>query len=198
MNAQNIFVDKSDFFYQIAPIYNFKQSIVSLTFDDGYVTQFTDAMPILKKMNIPATFYIITESLDSISKSLLNKNLSNNFEIGSHTEDHADLVKIGNIEAEKELFDSKIFLQKEFGINSGLTMSYPWGIYNSSIKQLAKTNYLAARSANIGYNSLHALDRYALYMQNFDNQIEVSKANNWIDFAIKNQLWLIEMIHGCD
>ena len=198
LDAQKLSIDNSGFFYQIAPIFDFKQSIVSLTFDDGYITQFTVAMPILKKMNIPATFYIITESLDSISKNLIYENLPYNFEIGSHTEDHADLVKIGNENAEKELFDSKIFLQKEFGINSGLTMSYPWGIYNNSIKQLAESYYLAARSTDVGYNSLVMLDKYALKMQSFDSHTEAFKANQWVDFSIKNHLWLIEMIHGID
>jgi len=36
---------------------------ISLTFDDGYNNNFTTALPILKKYNIPATFYIISESL---------------------------------------------------------------------------------------------------------------------------------------
>ena len=117
LNAQNIFVDKSDFFYQISPIYDFKQSIVSLTFDDGYVNQFTIGIPILKERNIPATFYIITDRVDSVTKIIIYENLSKDFEYGSHTVTHPDLIKIGNEGAKQELSNSKSYLKKWFGIN---------------------------------------------------------------------------------
>ncbi|HZI53545.1 MAG TPA: polysaccharide deacetylase family protein, partial [Chitinophagaceae bacterium] len=39
---------------------NDKSAAVSLTFDDGSRNQFSQALPILNKLNIPATFYIIT------------------------------------------------------------------------------------------------------------------------------------------
>ena len=198
LSAQKLSFDNSNFFYQIYPIYNFKQSIVSLTFDDGYLNQFKIGLPILKEKKIPATFYIITDAIDSLTKDLILSNLSNDYEIGSHTATHPDLVKIGNAEAKKELLNSKLFLQKYFGVNSGLTMAYPWGIYNSSVKQIAENYYLAARSTDVGYNSFYSLDRYALKMQNFDKRTGVYQANQWVDYAMKNKLWLIEMIHGID
>src|SRR5450759_1666208 len=198
LSAQKLSFDNSNFFYQIYPIYNFKQSIVSLTFDDGYITQFTIGIPVLKERSLPATFYLITNNVDSVTKSIISENLSKDFEYGSHTVTHPDLIKIGNAEANNELLNSKLFLQKYFGVNSGLTMAYPWGIYNSSVKQIAKNYYLAARSTDVGYNSFYSLDRYALKMQNFDKRTEVYQANQWVDYAIKNKLWLIEMIHGID
>jgi peptidoglycan/xylan/chitin deacetylase (PgdA/CDA1 family) len=39
---------------------NDKSAAISLTFDDGSPNQFSQALPILNKINIPATFYIIT------------------------------------------------------------------------------------------------------------------------------------------
>ena len=37
-----------------------KQGAVSVTYDDGSINQFRKALPIMNKMNIPATFFIIT------------------------------------------------------------------------------------------------------------------------------------------
>ena len=37
-----------------------KKAAVSLTYDDGSINQFTQALPIMNRLNIPATFYIIT------------------------------------------------------------------------------------------------------------------------------------------
>jgi Predicted xylanase/chitin deacetylase len=198
LTAQEISIDNSDFFYQIAPIFEFKQSIVSLTFDDGSVNQFKIALPLLKEKRIPATFYVITNLVDSIIKRIILDNLSKDYEIGSHTVTHANLIKIGSEEAKRELLNSKSFLNHNFGINAGLTMSYPWGIYNNSVILLVKENYLAARSTGPGYNSLYNLDRYGLQVQGFDERTRPSRANSWVDYAIQNQLWLVEMIHGID
>ncbi len=196
LSAQKVSFDNSNFFYQIYPIYNFKQSIVSLTFDDGSENQFKVGIPILKGMNIPATFYVITMNIDSTTKSLLLKDVSDEFEFGSHTATHPDLIKIGNEGAKQELSNSKSYLKKYFGINSGLTMSYPWGIYNDAIKQIVKGLYLAARTTDPGYNSFDNLDRYALKTQSFDKNTESGTANGWVDYAIQNHLWLVEMLHG--
>lgn len=40
-----------------------KRKTISLTFDDGYENNFAIALPVLKKYNVPATFYIITKGL---------------------------------------------------------------------------------------------------------------------------------------
>lgn len=196
LNAQKIFTNKSDIFYQIAPLYDFKQSVVNLTFDDGFDIQFTVGIPMLKKRNLPATFYVITDRVDSVAKSVIFHNLTKDFEIGSHTVTHPNLIKIGNDEAIKELVNSKLYLEQYFGVNAGLTMSYPWGLYDISIEKIVKNNYLAARSTAEGYNSIFTADRFALKMQSFNDKTKASTANSWIDFAIKNQLWLVEMLHG--
>ena len=53
-NSQNI--GKTE----IATWQNDKSAAISLTFDDGSPNQFSQALPILNKLSIPATFYIIT------------------------------------------------------------------------------------------------------------------------------------------
>lgn len=39
------------------------KKIVALTFDDGYLNNFELALPVLKKYNVPATFFIVTKGL---------------------------------------------------------------------------------------------------------------------------------------
>jgi len=198
LNAQKLTVDNSDFFYQISPIYDFKSSIVSLTFDDASINQFVVALPMLVEKGIPATFYVITDEVDSLIKAILLQNKSNDYEIGSHTVNHHDLVQIDIDEAKAELLDSRTFLQDNFGINAGLTMSYPWGLYNNNILSLTKDIYLAARTTDPGYNSLINLNRYTIKVKSFDKQTGSYQANSWVDYAIQKDLWLVEMIHGID
>lgn len=41
-----------------------KKSAVSITYDDGIITQFTVARPIMNKLNLPATFFILTGKIN--------------------------------------------------------------------------------------------------------------------------------------
>ena len=41
--------------------YAFNNGIVSLTFDDGWLTHYTEALPALEKANLDATFYVVSE-----------------------------------------------------------------------------------------------------------------------------------------
>ena len=40
-----------------------KQKTIALTFDDGYINNFSVALPVLKKYKVPATFYLISKGL---------------------------------------------------------------------------------------------------------------------------------------
>lgn len=69
----------------------FKKKTVVLTFDDGYLNNFEIALPVLKKYNIPATFYLITEGLKTPSFKvwpdlidILKLHCKNKVEVNSH------------------------------------------------------------------------------------------------------------------
>lgn len=196
LNAQKLVVDNSGFFYQVAPLFDFKKSVVSLTFDDGSKNQFEIGMPMLKERGLPATFYLITNIIDTATNKLLAKNNSPEFEFGSHTSTHPDLIKIGDAEDRTELLSSKSFLKSNFGNDAGLTMSYPWGRYNPRVKKISSEYYMAARSTDPGYNSFYHLDRYSLKVQSFDRHTDLEMANAWVYSARNTNRWLIEMIHG--
>ncbi|OHA18019.1 MAG: hypothetical protein A2836_01855 [Candidatus Taylorbacteria bacterium RIFCSPHIGHO2_01_FULL_45_63] len=56
----------------------FNSGFVSLTFDDGWISHFTNAKPILDAANIKGTFYIISGALAWINNSSLENDLDNN------------------------------------------------------------------------------------------------------------------------
>jgi len=194
--SQKLDIDNFGFFYQIAPIFEFKQGVVSLTFDDGSRNQFDIGIPLLKEKGLLATFYLITNFIDSLTQSKLIKENSSEFEFGSHTATHPDLIKIGISGDNREFSESQSFLKRTFGLNAGFTMSYPWGIYNNSVKQIASEYFMAARTTDPGYNSFYSLNRYELRTQGFGHHSSAYQANMWVNYAIQNKLWLVEMIHG--
>ena len=45
-----------------------KKSAVSITYDDGIISQFTVARPIMNKLNLPATFFVLTGKINGSEK----------------------------------------------------------------------------------------------------------------------------------
>lgn len=45
-----------------------KKSAVSITYDDGIINQFTVARPIMNKLNLPATFFVLTGKINGSEK----------------------------------------------------------------------------------------------------------------------------------
>src|ERR1035437_3705369 len=155
-------------YYFIAPVYNFKESILSITFDDGTPVQFIKAVPLLNERNIPATFYIVTYALqDSGFRNLVNSAYLAHHEIGSHTVNHYNLTKLDSTSIEIELLQSQKSINAMFGKKYCQTFAYPFGIYNDSVVQITKKYYLAARSLIGGINLLDSLHRYELRNMSF-------------------------------
>jgi peptidoglycan/xylan/chitin deacetylase (PgdA/CDA1 family) len=187
-----------DLYYRIAPVYNFKESIISLTFDDGTPIQFDKAVPMLNERNIQATFYIPTYTLSdsSFRNAVYNAYLSHH-EIGSHTINHYNLTTIGTTSAEFEISQAQKDINALCGKKYCTTFAYPFGSFNDSVVQITKKYYLAARSVLGGYNSILSFNRYELKEMSF---IEPTAAllNKRVERAVNNKVWLIELFHGMD
>ena len=113
----------------------------ALTFDDGYADFYTQAWPILKALNAPATVYVITDKLDqpSFLTTAQFKELALDplITIGSHTLSHPDLVKIPASQARAEIFASKTKLEAIIG-KPVVDFCYPSGAYNATVEQLVQ------------------------------------------------------------
>lgn len=70
-----------------------KQAAVNITFDDNLANQFTFALPQLNSRNLPATFFVITSTVNwSQAQALVNSS----HEVGSHTVTHPHLRLLGH------------------------------------------------------------------------------------------------------
>lgn len=115
---------------------------VSITFDDGYLDNFEVAAPILRSLQLPATFFITTGFIGSqltapwdvalmqqpgwMSWDNVRSLAAQGFEIGAHTDTHIDM---GSVDAETvrlELEVSKQKIERELGISVQL-FAYPFG-----------------------------------------------------------------------
>ncbi|MBV9326263.1 MAG: polysaccharide deacetylase family protein [Chloroflexi bacterium] len=129
-----------------------------LTFDDGYLVQYQQALPVLERYHLSATFFIIGTvwqgdgvhsymNLDQVADLYRRGH-----EIGSHTVDHRDLVPLRAKDVNAywaELVDSKAQLEALID-DEVSTFAYPDGSYNLPIMQDVAGIYDAAVSTATG------------------------------------------------
>ncbi len=115
---------------------------VIITFDDGYRDNFTNAYPVMKKHNVPATIFLITGKIGS--KDFLSpediKEMSGLVDFGAHTVSHVILADVSLTKAKDEIEGSKRDLEKLLKRKVGL-FSYPSGgshDYSDAVKRVVK------------------------------------------------------------
>jgi peptidoglycan/xylan/chitin deacetylase (PgdA/CDA1 family) len=186
-------------FQQIAT--EFSQPLVSIAFDDGYSTDYTEALPALRKYGLVSTNYIISECVDSTESGYMDSNQINQLksygnEIGSHTIDHPYLTELSNAEISTELSESKDDLAGLFGTINNFAI--PYGDYNENVIAQIKNHYRSARTSDAGYNSLGSFDPYHIRVQHVDAGVTPETVNSWVTDAKNNKWWLVILFHKID
>lgn len=129
---------------------NLPKKPIVITFDDGWLGQYTDALPILVKYKIPATFYIIDAMLGKDNYMTLKqvKDLHDlGFEIGGHTVHHPRLTLITLEQAHNEIAGNKLYLETMLQ-DKIYSFCYPYGNFNLDIENELKNNgYESARTS---------------------------------------------------
>ncbi|OGX44076.1 MAG: hypothetical protein A3G38_01415 [Omnitrophica WOR_2 bacterium RIFCSPLOWO2_12_FULL_51_8] len=115
---------------------------LAITFDDGCIDNYTTVFPILKKYQVPATMFVITEEVgrprgDKMTWGQLKEMQDSGLvSIGSHSLSAEPLINIPlGEELRRCVFDSKKMIEERLGrkVNS---FSYPEGRFNGAIRQM--------------------------------------------------------------
>jgi len=122
---------------------------VVITFDDSLLDQYTNAYPILKKFQYPATFFVKLNDVSSrgttaLTFSEIKEMAQNGMTIGSHSMNHDDMANMDPDTMYYELNQSKKILEQNCGIKIKY-FSYPGGAYSkATIIATEDAGYLAA------------------------------------------------------
>lgn len=189
--------DNNLLYYEISHTFNFKKSIFSITFDDADLTQFSVAFPLLNKLQIPATFYVINYKLpDTILSNYIIKANKNGHEIGSHSFNHENLTDYTSSGLEKELSQSKEGIDLLLKSKSCLTLAYPFGAFNDTVIQYSKKYFIGARSTILGYNSIDNFEQYKLKVKFYTSNTSLGALKSIFNYSVAHNLWIIELFHG--
>ena len=140
---------------------------ILITLDDGYLNNYTDALPVLREFGFPATIYVVVQTvgwenhwhdpnsetrIPMVSWAQLKELQKAGWEIGSHTMNHPRLEKIEKKEAEIEIEKSRRIIG-EFLEQVPQSFAYPYGngADNSDLHKLVReTGYRTAVSVHSG------------------------------------------------
>lgn len=123
---------------------------VVITFDDGWKSQYTIALPSLLSHHFPATFFIYTDVIGDrafMNMDDLHTLVASGMEIGGHTVHHLILSRLNQEQLKAELLNSKEYLEKKLSVQV-TDFAYPYGNYSSTtIKALITYGYQSGRTS---------------------------------------------------
>jgi peptidoglycan/xylan/chitin deacetylase (PgdA/CDA1 family) len=181
------------------------QTVVSITFDDGYADQYT-ARTILSSHGMHATFYVnsgFAGTAPYATWAQLKDLYADGNEIGGHSLDHKSLKSLKGIPLRHEVCDDRVAL-----FNQGFqptSFAYPFGNYNSNtIQALKDCGYNSGRGVSGGPETIPPLDAYALRpFPSVKGSTSLATIEGWITQTEKAgggwvQLVFHHVCAGCD
>lgn len=124
---------ESIFFRELENHNKLPSKLILVTFDDGYIDNYTDVFPILKQYNIKATIFIVTGWTAHFAnlkpKMIMKMSQSGLIEFGAHTVTHDQLTGLSDSEQIWQITKSKEDLERMLG-RPVKAFSYPYGVYN--------------------------------------------------------------------
>jgi peptidoglycan/xylan/chitin deacetylase (PgdA/CDA1 family) len=125
------------------------QTVVSVTFDDGWADWYTNARSILAAHATKATFYVNSNRIGTsgfLTWAQLEALHADGHEIGGHTLDHVDITQVSVEEARRQVGDDRATLVgRGFAVES---FAYPYGEYNARAQSIVQDcGYASGRAA---------------------------------------------------
>jgi peptidoglycan/xylan/chitin deacetylase (PgdA/CDA1 family) len=141
---------------------------LAITFDDGYRDNFEKAAPVLERLSLPATFFVVTRWMGTdvvpwwdrergvrhpwMTWDEVRTLRRAGFDVGAHTRTHVDLGRVSGREAEDEIRGARLDLEREIGEPADL-FAYPYGLANhltDANRELIRTAGFRCCCASLG------------------------------------------------
>ena len=112
-----------------------------MTIDDGFLSFYKNAWPILKEKKIPFILFVSTREVGAFNymnwEQIRELSKEDFVEIGNHSHTHEYLVDENNELIKKDIETSIAIFEKNLGKNS-IFFSYPFGEYSNDFKSIIK------------------------------------------------------------
>lgn len=184
------------------------KNTIAVTFDDGYLDNLENALPILEKYNVPATIYVTSDfasqKLSHYRYRSEKKRLHLNWQevlklsehplihIGSHTVTHPMLSELDDEHVIAEITNSKSDIERNISANV-TDFCYPSGNYTERERVLVESHgYTSAVTVKPGANN-GTSDLFALKRTEVTNRDSVVELKQKLDGAFDIFHWLLDV-----
>ncbi|HLC91768.1 MAG TPA: polysaccharide deacetylase family protein [Candidatus Saccharimonadales bacterium] len=194
-------VQNDDFSFTTYSPTGFNRALISLTFDDGTLSQILSGLPLLDQYGMKATFYVMSGTVQDHDNYPGNMSLANlqtlvagGHEIGAHTIDHTDLTTLTAAQLSNQLSQPKSDLQNWLSTNV-TDFASPYGAYNPTVIAAIKQYYASHRSVEEGLNSKDNFDIYNIKVRNILGTTTPAEVQAWVNEAAASKSWLVIVYH---
>lgn len=180
---------------KIATFLGDRSAALSYTFDDGLREQGELIAPLLERLGLRGTFYVVasltseTEAearekppgeMGSLSWERLRELAQAGHEIGNHTWSHRGLTKVSDTEAAREIELGYERITERIGA-APLTFCFPGSKKNDRTCALALSKHIAFRAFQKSFGT---------------SKFKAVEANAWLDQLVARKEWGVVVIHG--
>ena len=132
------------------------RNCVVIHFDDGFLDNYTQAYPILRKYGFEATVFLISDLMGKDERFMtweqIKQMSQGGITFGAHTRRHPYLPSLSHDEAVDEIAGSKRVIEENLGKSVDFFV-YPSGGFTDQVKNIVKeSGYRAAATTNRGRN----------------------------------------------
>lgn len=181
---------------------------VILTFDDGHISNYECALPLLQEFDFQATFFLIAQFIGE--KNYLNiEHIQEMQAAGMHFESHSlthpYLLTLGRKAMTREISESRLVIEKIVKKNIN-HFCIPYGFYNKDLIQCVKNvGYKSVLTEKMGYYShdcrpFKVLPRFTMKAKMKQNEfvhIMTQQRNKMVSqYLIENVLYLAKKVLG--
>lgn len=169
-----------------------REAALSFTLDDGWEDQATIAAPLFDRYGFHVTFFLVsgviplddrekgTHQYGQISWGRWRQIAQAGHEIGNHTLHHRGLTKLDDAAARAEIEGGRQRIIEKIGV-APVSFAYPGNGRDDRVRKLVYAQHAVAREFENGYGG---------------KGFTTEKANGLVAAALKQQRWMVAMLHA--
>jgi peptidoglycan/xylan/chitin deacetylase (PgdA/CDA1 family) len=203
--------------HQITYFRHNRAGAVTLSFDDGYLSQLDNAVPLLNARDLKATFFVMTAATE-VSWDQWRQLAAQGHEIASHSVTHPDFTTLTDTALRFELSESQRVINENIPTRACLTIAYPYTNNNAHVRDITSEYYISARGGwagdeggnfnfytdvdqfwpwpeDVQFGQFRAVDYYNTAGDGTPYFVPVSTLDVKLDYAVSLHAWYVMYLH---